>query len=147
MSRYDLYSTLPFASGRVGRSRTSCASRHRYILYNANRRNRQAITRQRLLRHLKRLLLVFYLRPSMASFSTRLASHKIQRTLQTVQLRILGLIIRGAFSLDAGLGGLIGVLIMDFQRAAFSNEAGIDSEALRDYIKSLKSGGFEKYSQ
>jgi len=54
MSRYNLYSTLSFASGRVGRSRTSCASRHRYILYNANRR----ITRQLLLRRLKRLLLV-----------------------------------------------------------------------------------------
>ena len=90
VSHYNLYSTLSFAPGRVGRSRTACASRHRYILHNANRRNRQAITRQLLLRRLKRLLLVFYLRPSMASFSSRLASHKIQRTLQAVQLRILG---------------------------------------------------------
>jgi len=40
------------------------------------------------------------------------------------------LIIRGAFSLDAGLGGLIGVLIIGFQRAAFSNEAGIGSAAI-----------------
>jgi len=90
VSRYDLYSTLSFAFGRVGRSRTSCASRHRYILYNANRRNRQAITRQLLLRRLKRLLLMFFHQPSMVSFSSRPASHKIQRTLQAVQLRILG---------------------------------------------------------
>ncbi len=74
VSRYGVYRTLLFVSGRV-----------------ANRRNRQAITRQRLLRRLKRLLLVFYLWSSMASFSSRLARHKIQRTLQTVQLRILGL--------------------------------------------------------
>lgn len=36
-------------------------------------------------------------------------------------------IITGAFSPDAGFGGLIGVLIVGFQRAAFSNEAGVGS--------------------
>ena len=40
------------------------------------------------------------------------------------------LIIKGAFSPEAGLGGLIGVLIIGFQRAAFSNEAGIGSAAI-----------------
>ena len=40
------------------------------------------------------------------------------------------LIFRGAFSLQAGLGGLLGVLIVGFQRAAFSNEAGAGSAAI-----------------
>jgi AGCS family alanine or glycine:cation symporter len=35
-----------------------------------------------------------------------------------------------AFSPQAGLGGLVGVLIVGFQRAAFSNEAGIGSAAI-----------------
>ncbi|MCF6230176.1 MAG: alanine:cation symporter family protein [Gammaproteobacteria bacterium] len=39
-------------------------------------------------------------------------------------------IITGAFSPEAGLGGVIGVLIIGFQRAAFSNEAGIGSAAI-----------------
>jgi len=39
-------------------------------------------------------------------------------------------IISGAFSPEAGLGGVIGVLIVGFQRAAFSNEAGIGSAAI-----------------
>ncbi len=39
-------------------------------------------------------------------------------------------IIKGAFSPEAGFGGLIGVLIIGFQRAAFSNEAGIGSAAI-----------------
>lgn len=39
-------------------------------------------------------------------------------------------IITGAFSPEAGLGGVIGVLIVGFQRAAFSNEAGIGSAAI-----------------
>ena len=38
-----------------------------------------------------------------------------------------GEIISGAFSPEAGLGGLVGVLIVGFQRAAFSNEAGLGS--------------------
>jgi len=41
-----------------------------------------------------------------------------------------GIIIAGAFSPEAGLGGLIGVLVVGFQRAAFSNEAGIGSAAI-----------------
>ena len=39
-------------------------------------------------------------------------------------------IIDGAFSSDAARGGIIGVLIVGFQRAAFSNEAGIGSAAI-----------------
>lgn len=41
-----------------------------------------------------------------------------------------GLIMKGAFNPMAGLGGLIGVLIVGFQRAAFSNEAGAGSAAI-----------------
>ncbi len=40
------------------------------------------------------------------------------------------LIIEGAFGADALKGGLIGVLIVGFQRAAFSNEAGVGSAAI-----------------
>lgn len=40
------------------------------------------------------------------------------------------LIIDGAFTPMAGLGGLVGVLIVGFQRAAFSNEAGAGSAAI-----------------
>lgn len=40
------------------------------------------------------------------------------------------LIIEGAFSPGAGLGGIMGVMIVGFQRAAFSNEAGIGSAAI-----------------
>jgi len=36
----------------------------------------------------------------------------------------------GAFSPDAAKGGIVGVLIMGFRRAAFSNEAGIGSAAI-----------------
>lgn len=39
-------------------------------------------------------------------------------------------IIDGAFSPQAAYGGIIGVLIVGFQRAAFSNEAGIGSAAI-----------------
>lgn len=39
-------------------------------------------------------------------------------------------IIDGAFSLRAGMGGLIGVMIAGFRRAAFSNEAGMGSAAI-----------------
>ncbi|MGJ8662092.1 MAG: alanine/glycine:cation symporter family protein [Marinicella sp.] len=42
----------------------------------------------------------------------------------------IGQIISGAFTPEAGLGGVIGVLIVGFQRAAFSNEAGIGSSAI-----------------
>lgn len=41
-----------------------------------------------------------------------------------------GLIFDGAFSPDAALGGVVGVLIVGFQRAAFSNEAGVGSAAI-----------------
>jgi len=42
----------------------------------------------------------------------------------------IGLIFSGAFSSNAALGGFIGVLIQGFQRAAFSNEAGVGSAAI-----------------
>jgi AGCS family alanine or glycine:cation symporter len=41
-----------------------------------------------------------------------------------------GLIIQGAFAPTAIAGGFIGVLIQGFQRAAFSNEAGVGSAAI-----------------
>lgn len=41
-----------------------------------------------------------------------------------------GLIFQGAFSPEAGLGGVLGVMIVGFQRAAFSNEAGVGSAAI-----------------
>ncbi len=40
------------------------------------------------------------------------------------------LIFNGAFGVDAMKGGVIGVLIVGFQRAAFSNEAGVGSAAI-----------------
>jgi AGCS family alanine or glycine:cation symporter len=42
----------------------------------------------------------------------------------------LGAIISGAFSPDAAYGGFIGTLVVGFQRAAFSNEAGVGSAAI-----------------
>jgi AGCS family alanine or glycine:cation symporter len=41
-----------------------------------------------------------------------------------------GLIFDGAFNTQAALGGVLGVLIVGFQRAAFSNEAGVGSAAI-----------------
>lgn len=41
-----------------------------------------------------------------------------------------GLIFSGAFSADALKGGFVGVLIVGFQRAAFSNEAGVGSASI-----------------
>lgn len=41
-----------------------------------------------------------------------------------------GVIVGEAFTPQAGLGGLVGVLIIGFQRAAFSNEAGVGSAAI-----------------
>ena len=41
-----------------------------------------------------------------------------------------GLIFSQAFSMEAGIGGLFGVLIVGFQRAAFSNEAGAGSASI-----------------
>jgi AGCS family alanine or glycine:cation symporter len=40
------------------------------------------------------------------------------------------LIFNGAFSPDAAFGGIVGVLIVGFQRAAFSNEAGVGSASI-----------------
>ena len=42
----------------------------------------------------------------------------------------IGEILKGAFSPGAAFGGLLGVLIVGFQRAAFSNEAGAGSAAI-----------------
>ncbi|MDG2335316.1 MAG: alanine/glycine:cation symporter family protein [Myxococcota bacterium] len=42
----------------------------------------------------------------------------------------LGTIVGSAFSLEAGFGGFIGVLIQGFRRAAFSNEAGVGSASI-----------------
>ncbi|WP_222192571.1 alanine/glycine:cation symporter family protein [Modestobacter italicus] len=42
----------------------------------------------------------------------------------------LGEIVTEAFSPEAGLGGIVGVLIQGFRRAAFSNEAGLGSAAI-----------------
>jgi AGCS family alanine or glycine:cation symporter len=44
--------------------------------------------------------------------------------------RALGVMLSSAFSLDAGIGGLIGTMIQGFRRAAFSNEAGTGSAAI-----------------
>jgi AGCS family alanine or glycine:cation symporter len=41
-----------------------------------------------------------------------------------------GTIFESAFTLEAGIGGLIGTLITGFRRAAFSNEAGIGSASI-----------------
>ena len=43
---------------------------------------------------------------------------------------VFALIIKGAFAPDAALGGVIGVLIQGFRRAAFSNEAGVGSASI-----------------
>ena len=43
---------------------------------------------------------------------------------------VFALIFKGAFAPDAGLGGVIGVLIQGFRRAAFSNEAGVGSASI-----------------
>jgi AGCS family alanine or glycine:cation symporter len=48
----------------------------------------------------------------------------------TVVPEAFGLIFDGAFNSSAALGGIIGVLIVGFQRAAFSNEAGVGSAAI-----------------
>ncbi|AZQ57556.1 alanine:cation symporter family protein [Maribacter sp. MJ134] len=41
-----------------------------------------------------------------------------------------GMIFAGAFAPDAAIGGIVGVIIVGFQRAAFSNEAGAGSAAI-----------------
>ena len=42
----------------------------------------------------------------------------------------IGMIFAGAFAPDAAIGGIVGVIIVGFQRAAFSNEAGAGSAAI-----------------
>src|SRR5690606_32590615 len=42
----------------------------------------------------------------------------------------ISLIINEAFNPQAGLGGLVGVLVVGFRRAAFSNEAGAGSASI-----------------
>jgi len=44
--------------------------------------------------------------------------------------KAFGMIYDGAFNPNAALGGILGVLIVGFQRAAFSNEAGVGSAAI-----------------
>tara|TARA_B100001564_G_scaffold71925_1_gene57133 strand:+ start:3357 stop:4865 length:1509 start_codon:yes stop_codon:yes gene_type:complete len=43
---------------------------------------------------------------------------------------VFALIFKGAFAPAAGLGGIVGVLIQGFRRAAFSNEAGVGSASI-----------------
>lgn len=50
----------------------------------------------------------------------------------------LSTIWHGAFSLDAGLGALVGVIVQGFKRAAFSSEAGIGSAAIAHSAASVK---------
>jgi len=50
----------------------------------------------------------------------------------------LAVIWHGAFSLDAGLGALVGVIVQGFKRAAFSSEAGIGSAAIAHSAASVK---------
>lgn len=49
-----------------------------------------------------------------------------------------GEIISGAFTPDAGYGGFIGVLVAGFQRAAFSNEAGVGSAPIAHAVAKTK---------
>jgi alanine or glycine:cation symporter, AGCS family len=50
----------------------------------------------------------------------------------------LSLIWHSAFSLEAGFGGLIGVIVQGFKRAAFSSEAGIGSAAIAHSAAAVK---------
>jgi AGCS family alanine or glycine:cation symporter len=43
---------------------------------------------------------------------------------------VIGLVLQSAMTPEAGYGGVLGVLTMGFQRAAFSNEAGVGSAAI-----------------
>jgi AGCS family alanine or glycine:cation symporter len=44
--------------------------------------------------------------------------------------RAIGVIVTSAFSLEGATGGVIGIMIIGFQRAAFSNEAGLGSASI-----------------
>ncbi|MDQ6961057.1 MAG: amino acid carrier protein [Mariprofundaceae bacterium] len=50
----------------------------------------------------------------------------------------LAVIWHGAFSMEAGLGALVGVIVQGFKRAAFSSEAGIGSAAIAHSAASVK---------
>lgn len=50
----------------------------------------------------------------------------------------IAIIMTDAFSMDAGFGGLIGVIVMGFKRAAFSSEAGIGSAAIAHSAATVK---------
>ncbi|MDQ6988588.1 MAG: alanine/glycine:cation symporter family protein [Mariprofundaceae bacterium] len=50
----------------------------------------------------------------------------------------LAVIWHGAFSLEAGFGALIGVIVQGFKRAAFSSEAGIGSAAIAHSAAAVK---------
>lgn len=67
--------------------------------------------------------------PFMAGLYILAALYIIGRNIFNID-EAFALIINGAFSPDAALGGFIGVLIQGFRRAAFSNEAGIGSAAI-----------------
>lgn len=43
---------------------------------------------------------------------------------------VIGLIVSSAFTMEAGIGALIGVIVQGFKRAAFSSEAGLGSAAI-----------------
>lgn len=67
--------------------------------------------------------------PFMASFYVIASLLIIFLNISNIDLA-LSAIIDGAFSASALKGGVIGVLIVGFQRAAFSNEAGVGSAAI-----------------
>ena len=67
--------------------------------------------------------------PFMAVFYVLVASVIIIMNISEVS-NVLYLIYDSAFSMDAAEGGVIGVLITGFRRAAFSNEAGIGSASI-----------------
>ncbi len=54
-------------------------------------------------------------------------------------------IIDGAFSMDAGIGGLIGVLIQGVKRASFSNEAGFGSAPIAHSAVKTRKAASEGY--
>ncbi|GAA2335483.1 alanine/glycine:cation symporter family protein [Saccharopolyspora halophila] len=64
--------------------------------------------------------------PAMAAIYIGACLLVIIMNLDTVPLAVTE-IVSGAFTPEAGFGGLIGVLIVGFQRAVFSNEAGLGS--------------------
>ncbi|HHH13962.1 MAG TPA: alanine glycine permease, partial [Thiolapillus brandeum] len=43
---------------------------------------------------------------------------------------VFALIVSSAFSMEAGIGGFVGIMVQGFKRAAFSSEAGIGSAAI-----------------